>query len=415
MRHTLAITMVACPLVAWISTEIFAAPSRADEETVSDADFPSLEINEAVYRPFLPSTSPSTVDPTLVSLVSYDGVVYDNSAANGEVACQSCSTGSRYPYDRCGCNAQLFPWTPGPGRCDNWCVGPKWAVAVDGMILFRDDADWDRIVTAVGTAPSHIDQFDPGPGARIFATGYNASGFGIQVGYEGVNTWNATALFPSAGSVRSFDYETTLNSLEINFFPRVPYPLKFFSGFRYIEIDEDFRDFTSNDKPIPAPADPPAASVAIVDMGSDFLNKNRLIGFQLGARRDTWQFSEWLTIESFANAGVYYNKFRRIDVASTVTTVITGDDLATPDTNEFSQQTTEVRSAVRRNYNDMAFLGEAGITGVARLNQCVALRVGYQAMVADGVGQGLDAFFGSGLQSSTIFYHGLQFGAEYRR
>lgn len=410
MRHTLAIV-----IVAFFGRGDFVATLRADEGTVSSADFPSLEPNEAIYRSFQSSAQSSLAEPSQSSLVSYDSPTFDNSEAIRVVACQTASTCSSYPYDRCGCHAHLFPWTPGPGQCDTWCVGPKWAVAVDGMMLFRDNADWDRIITAVGSAPSLVDQFDHGPGARVFVTGYNASGFGLQVGYEGVNSWDATALFPSAGSLRTFDYETTLNSLEINFFPRVPYPLKFFSGVRYIEIDEDFRDFTSNDKPIPVPADPPAAPVVIVDTGNDFLNKNRLIGFQFGARRDSWQLSRWLTIESFANAGVYCNKFRRTDVAKTVTTVINGDDLATPDADEFSQQVTEVGTAVRRDFTDVAFLGEVGITGVTRLNQCVALRGGYQAMVADGVGEGLDAFFASGLQSNTIFYHGLQFGVEYRR
>jgi hypothetical protein len=36
-------------------------------------------------------------------------------------------------------------------------------------------------------------------------------------------------------------------------------------------------------------------------------------------------------------------------------------------------------------------------------------------LVIDGMGQGLDAYFVSDLQSSTVLYHGLQFGLEYRR
>jgi len=143
--------------------------------------------------------------------------------------------------------------------------------------------------------------------------------------------------------------------------------------------------------------------------------KNRLLGFQLGTRRDTWHLKKWFTLESFANAGIYSNLFRRDNVARSVTTVITGDDLSTPDTNEFSQQVTTVNTKVRGDFTDVAFLAEVGITGVVRIHPCVALRGGYQAMVVDGVGQGIDAFFAGGLNNGTVLYHGLQFGVEYRR
>lgn len=331
------------------------------------------------------------------------------------IGCQSCGGDSSFLLNRCGCNPTVFPWIEGPGNCDQWCVGPKWNVEVDGLMMFRDDVPWDPILAAVGTLPSLVTQFDQAPGARIFVTGYNHSNFGMQIGYEGVYSWDATAAFPQAGSVRTFGYETSLNSVEINFFPRRAEPWKLFAGFRYVEIQENFSDSTTVDKVIPIPADPPAAAVAYVDTGTEYLLKNRLLGFQLGARRDTWQWNKWFTLESFANAGIYSNLFRRDNVARNVTTVITGDDLSTPDTNEFSQQVTTVHTNVRGDFTDVAFLGEVGITGVVRIHPCVALRGGYQAMLVDGVGQGIDAFFAGGMNNGTVLYHGLQFGIEYRR
>ena len=324
------------------------------------------------------------------------------------------------PYDRCGCNQELFHWIKGPGTCDSWCVGPKWAVQADGMFLFRDDADWDAVINDagviadVGPTPDLIDQFDHAPGARLFVTGYNECGFGMQVGYEGANDWHATLGYDTGTAVRTFDYETRLNSVEINFLPCTPYVWKYFGGFRYVEIDENFSDFTANNQTIPPPANPPAATVAVVDTGISHLLENRLIGFQIGGRRDSWQLGRWITLETFGNAGVYCNKFKRENVARNVTTIITGDDLSTPE-NEFSRTTTEVRSTSRQDFAEVAFLGEAGITGVVRLNPCVALRSGYQVMVVDGMGQGLDASFGPDLVRSTVLYHGLQFGIEYRR
>ena len=150
-------------------------------------------------------------------------------------------------------------------------------------MIFRDDANWDPILAAVGGDPALVTQFDQAPGARIVVTGYNYAQFGMQVVYEGVYSWDATALFPQDDALRRFDYETSLNSVEINFLQKVPQPWKFFAGFRYVEIQENFSDFTTVDKPIPPPADPPADPEFYVDTGTEYLLKNRLLGIQLGA------------------------------------------------------------------------------------------------------------------------------------
>jgi|GEM_PF-3617460 len=199
---------------------------------------------------------------------------------SGDVSgCQSCAGGSSFPYNRCGCNGAVFPWIDGPGRCDQWCVGPKWEVEADGLMIFREDATWDPILASVGSDPSLLTQFDQAPGARIVVTGYNQANFGMQVVYEGVYSWDATAQFPQVDAVRSFEYESSLNSVEINFLQKMPRPWQLFAGFRYVEIQENFSDHTIVDKPVPAPADPPAAPVAYVDSGTEFLLKNRLLGF----------------------------------------------------------------------------------------------------------------------------------------
>ncbi len=330
--------------------------------------------------------------------------------------CQSCGgKGGSGLYNRCGCNTELFPWITGPGSCDQWCVGPKWDVEANGLILFRGDADWNRVIGLVGGSTSHVDQFDAGVGGRVFVTGYNESGFGMQVGWEGVDSWDATLAFDPVGTeTRTFRYESRLNSLEVNFLPQVPYTWKLFTGFRFVELAEGFSDARVNDKPIPLPVAVPAAPVAVVDTTVSRLLKNQLIGFQIGGRRDAWNWGKRLTIETFLNAGVYYNRFRRDDVVQTDTTIITGDDIDTPD-DEFSMSTSTVRTSVRTKPSDIAFLGEAGISSIWKINQCVALRSGYQVMAIDGVGGGLDAYFASGLNSNSLLYHGLQFGIEYRR
>ena len=324
----------------------------------------------------------------------------------------SCGCGGG--HDRCGCNPEVFPWIDGPGSCDQWCVGPRWAVEADGLFLFRDDTDWAPVAASLGATPTIVDQFDHALGARLFVTGYNEAGYGLQVGYEGANDWNATFFDPNMASDRTLKYETRLNSVEINFLPNVPYLWKFYSGFRYIEIDENLYDSTVVDKPIPPPVSGGTPAAGFVDTSNNFLLENRLIGFQLGGRRDSWQLGRWVSIDTFANAGVYCNKFKRDDVVVTTTTIITGEDLDTTDT-EFNIETSEVHTRVRRDFADVAFAGEAGISGVVRLNQCLSLRGGYQVMVVDGMGEALDAYFTPDLVTSTVLYHGAQFGLEYRR
>ncbi len=68
-----------------------------------------------------------------------------------------------------------------------------------------------------------------------------------------------------------------------------------------------------------------------------------------------------------------------------------------------------------QNFSDITFIGEVGITGVFRFNQCLALRGGYQALVMDGVGEGIDAYLQPGLNGSTVLYYGARFGLEYQR
>ena len=333
--------------------------------------------------------------------------------------CQTCSGPGG--YNRCGCNAELFPWTNGPGDCDQWCVGPKWGVEASGLFMFRDDADWDRVIADVGggAQPVLVDQFDHGAGARLFVTGYNEAGFGVQVGYEGVNDWVANLAYAPdalvAGETREFAYESRLNSVEINFLPNVPYAWKWYSGFRYVELSEDFLDTNTAAKPIPAPVAVPVAPVAFFDTRANQLLKNRLFGLQVGGRRDTWQLGNRVTLQTYGNCGVYCNKFRQKRTDSAITTIIAGDDIDTVDVNEFSQNTTVVQTAVRRDSTEVAFLGEAGIAAAFRLNRCTALRAGYQILAVDGVGEGLATSLSPGFDSATLIYHGLQFGLEYRR
>lgn len=244
-------------------------------------------------------------------------------------------------------------------------------------------------------------------------TGYNESGFGLQVGYEGVNDWIATRAFTQGTTAHTFDYESRLNSIEINLLPTVPYAWRFFTGFRYVEMSENLIDSTIAEKPFPNPPGPLLPPIQDTIQGN--LIKNRLIGVQLGAVRDAWQWTNWFSVETFCNAGIYCNKFRRDDVTSQIATTLYGDDPTTIDVDETVEVVSTSQTRVRTDISQVAFVGEAGITGVVQINPCVALRAGYEVMTLDGVGEALTASLGPGLNSSTLVYHGLQFGVEYRR
>jgi hypothetical protein len=204
------------------------------------------------------------------------------------------------------------------------------------------------------------------------------------------------------------------NSVEVNFLPNTPQAWKVFSGVRYLQFDEDLQDFTVEDRVIPVPADPPAPPTAFVDTGTTHILQNHLIGFQLGGLRDGWQVGDWLSFSGFANAGVYHNDLSRRDIDTTITTVITGDDLSTV-IDEFRETTSVTSTTVRRDFSNVAFLGEAGANVSLKLTPCLALKSGYQVILLDGVGLAGDAFLNPDFDRKSVLFHGLQFGLEYRR
>jgi hypothetical protein len=410
------------PLLIILCTMCCAEVARSqDLVPLPDPYVPYQEGGQGRYEPAPLVEGGEKKTANAVLWQQYQALQNGTAAGAAVSGCQSCGGacggGGCGPCDRCSCTAKNFPWFEGPGHCDNWCVGPHWGVEASAMIMHREDTNLNEIITAVGDPTSVEDQFEYAPGARVFATAYNCQGWGMQVGYEGMNDWDASVVFPdspAAGSTRSIDYMSRLNSVEFNFLPRTPQPWKLFSGLRYVELDEDLQDFTIVDRVIPVPADPPAPPAAFVDTGLAHIVENHMLGFQLGGLRDGWQVGDWLLVSGFANAGVYHNQIKRDDVNLNITTVITGDDITTP-INEFREVTTVTSTTVRREFSDVSFLGEAGASVSLKLTPCLTLKSGYQVILLDGVGQGIDAFFSPDYESSSVLYHGLQFGLEYRR
>jgi hypothetical protein len=79
-----------------------------------------------------------------------------------------------------GCGGS--PFRTGPGWCDDWDVGCRWDVAVDGMVMFREDANLAALAATPfmpGDPPPPLpyltDQFDYEPGAFRLPVNFRAT------------------------------------------------------------------------------------------------------------------------------------------------------------------------------------------------------------------------------------------------
>lgn len=232
---------------------------------------------------------------------------------------------------------------------------------------------------AFASAAAPVEQFHYEAGARAYATGRGIMGYDVQLGYVGVDVWRGYASFVLPdGAQQDVEYRTGFHSGELNIFPQIYGPWRLFTGVRYFELGEDL--WVRN----------PTA-----DLETSSHVENQMIGFQVGLRRELWQFTEWAYVETLANGGIYNNRIDRFQRSGT----ISGG--------------TGVDSRVE--FNDVAFLGELALTAVARLNRCLALRGGYQVLFVDGVTTAEDAFLIPANRTDTLVYHGAHVGLEYRR
>lgn len=208
--------------------------------------------------------------------------------------------GGGHPTDwSWGCGGS--PYRTGPGLCDNWKVGCRWHVTVDGMVMSRDDTDLLALADAMdtnfnlgnlgilGNGDPDLEQFDRGPGGRITFTSQisKRARYDVQAVYEGINNWDASVVFPkqifnnvalpippltgtqttTANGVitqtgvntlpggpfpqqlqqRSLHYRSTLNSGELNFLPGSNPVWRPFFGARFIRLNDEINDFLNQE------------------------------------------------------------------------------------------------------------------------------------------------------------------------
>jgi hypothetical protein len=345
-----------------------------------------------------------------------------------------------------GCGGS--PFRTGPGPCDDWDVGCRWDVAVDGMVMMREDADLAAIaatefmpgVTAPPPpGPYLTDQFDYEPGGRAsFISKFPHYTWQMHAGYEGIEEWNASVVFPKispfldpdgpGGIVvpansfeqRSIHYRSSFHSGELNFVrddcSRIWRP---YCGVRYVKFDDEIND--TIDQAIPTPPLPtPGASIQTLeqDRFNIFDVENNLIGFQIGLRHDLWRPMRRLSLEGFVNAGVYYNRIKYTNLMGVFTTSEFSDNPLTA-ANEARTDFSDVVNNDVSELSEISYIAEASLSGVCRLNKCWALRAGYQALWITDLHLAEDAFLNGsidvGMESRDLFFHGWHAGVEHRR
>lgn len=350
--------------------------------------------------------------------------------------CQTCRTGTLFGwhYDdfMWGCGG--WPFQTGPGCCDTWKVGPVWDVSVDGMTLFRTSANLAAITAQAAfdtngdplpppdNIPEFSNQFDYGGGARVFATGTlpRCAGYRLQFGYEGVEEWNASVVFPKRTLVaadnlteqRRVHLVSSMQSAEFNFDRPTCSVWRAYAGIRYLRFNDQLSDLIDQEASDPLPA-PAPGTVTTVDTQNLFDLNNQLIGFQIGLHRDLWQVCRRFTLQGFANSGVYYNRVKRTNLMAVTTRQVIGYD--TDDDIAGITDVTTSRNNDVAELSDVAYIAEASLTGIWRLNKCVALRGGYQVLWIKGLRLAENGYLGQGLPERQLTFQGWHAGIEYRR
>jgi hypothetical protein len=353
----------------------------------------------------------------------------------------------------------------GPGRRDDWLVGPHWRVTVDGVVLSRGEADLGAILNEIEPiAPQvalppleFLDNFDHAAGARVLLTSEypQMAGYELQVGYLGAEKWAANAFWeeetipgdPGAGTInddpllsdipfqqrRQLVYDSRFHSAEVNFQKMSPGYLKPFAGVRYIAFGESILDTnrqysnTILGNPPGDPGDPDDTLSSVLAQQSDLADvENNLIGFQSGLRLDMWRPTRRLHLAGFASAGVYCNIVDRDRSSLNTVTITTKERVDVPANGNIPattrvDTTTSSLTTVGQTSADgtrIAYSAEASLAGTWRLSSTTALRGGYQVQYVGGVELAENLWTAPppvAAQSDELFLHGWFAGLEYRR
>jgi hypothetical protein len=240
-------------------------------------------------------------------------------------------------------------------------------------------------------------------GPQIYCTIHGTGNWDVEVGYLGIDGWNAAAYRVEAGNgiqfaapgfvtapvaageALRFDYFSRLYTTEANLKNRFNDWLTLMAGFRWAMLAERFEGSYFQ---------PPPVNAATYFWQNQV--DNQLYGFQIGGQAvflDTGR----LRIAATAKGGLYGN------VAFQQTT---GTPPGAP--------------AVSATDHCVACLGEASFTALWQASEHVAWRIGYQALWLDGVALSPNQIHLTNVTTGearvdaadTVFFHGAVLGFE---
>ncbi len=438
-RQAAALALLLCGFCAFAGAEepiSFVLPAANFQPVAADAYPADATMPDESLTP--PANPPMPTE--IVSPEGTDTEEYIPSEAYEPLDCPNCNGGcdscglppgrlpnGQYPDDwMWGCGQ--WPYANGPGTCDDWKVGPIWDVTVDGMVMTREPTDLGALQWAMAEPgmPEVVEQFDRGPGGRVYLTGLmpKSAGYQMFAGYEGIEEWNAAIVYPEVPIVgpvppgdpterRSMYYRSSLHSGELNFLRMYNPAWRPYCGVRYIKFDDEIWDQNEQFVVPPLPAAMPETFMT-TNTANIFDIENNLIGFQGGVKYDIWQYGRRFSLQGFANGGVYYNKAKWSNLRQTIETQYVGADTdVAGDTG--SQTTVNDSDLTIIEQSDIAYVGEASLTAVCRLNKCWACRAGYQVLFIDGLHLASDAYLNSTIDDRSLIFHGWHAGVECRR
>ena len=294
-------------------------------------------------------------------------------------------------------------------QCDgNGCYcNPLWTIRADAVFLTRS-APPSRVLIGdpLGGALVDANSLDPGT-----ATGWDISVirrrvygcWGIEALYFDDSGWGtsntvaapgtfavefATPILLGRQSTLTSTYGSSLRNVEINARNELADWLDFIAGFRYLELGESL-DITQ--------------TVARFTPGNYAITAhNRLPGFQLGLDAHLWDCCRF-SLDGTVKAGIFSD-----DATNSVLATLPGSPRS-------------LASAASKSH--VAGVAELDFAGTYHINDCWAVRAGYQLLWIDGVALATsqvgvsNPIFGTATvdTGATAFYHGAFVGLEFRR
>jgi hypothetical protein len=289
---------------------------------------------------------------------------------------------------------------------------PRWRFRAGWLFWDRVDPDDRAILTFPGETP----RLDAGDFSYDYESGFELSlsrRFGpcwdLELRYLLVDGWSdslATTFDGGVGTVVTdpptlfggFGSGVATSSSELESFELMPWyalseQIRVGGGFRWLRFDDSL-----NLAFIPG-----AGPSSAIDIGA----RNDLYGFQLGADVLLWNAGRF-SVETIGKIGIYGNHARH--------SIVLADPVGDPD----------ATLGIGDREDDLAWVGEAGITAGYAINCRWTARVGYQLLWIDGLALapeqlgsttalgGFDPARTTTNTSGDVLLHGLTMGLEVR-